>query len=89
MFTQRRASIRKVANGLGGPRFRWSRHWFVAHLFFGSNPVLDIFSVFATALNIQLMSPASDLFSRWFSASKHGNLLGCDYGAGAPTGLLM
>jgi len=72
---------------LGGPRFRWSRHWFVAHrfhLFFGSNPVLDIFSVFAAALKIQLMSPASDLFSRWFSASKHGNLLGCQYGPGPP-----
>src|SRR5258708_6281008 len=77
-------SIRQVTNGLGGPRFRWSRHWFVAHLFFGSNPVLDIFSVFAAALKIQLMSPASDLFSRWFSASKHGNLLGCQYEAGAP-----
>jgi hypothetical protein len=43
--------------------------------------------VFAAALKIQLMSPASDLFSRWFSASKHGNLLGCQYGAGAPTDL--
>src|SRR6266849_3560922 len=81
-------SIRQVTDGLGGPRFCWSRHWFVAHrfhLFFGSNPVLDIFSVFAAALKIQLMSPASDLFSRWFSASKHGNLLGCQYGAGGPT----
>jgi hypothetical protein len=26
------------------------------------------------------MSPASDLFSRWFSASKHGNLLSCEHG---------
>ena len=26
---------------------------------------------------IQLMSPASDLFFRWFSVSKHGNLLVC------------
>jgi hypothetical protein len=43
--------------------------------------------VFAAALKIQLMSPASDLFSRWFSASKHGNLLGCQYGAGAATEL--
>jgi hypothetical protein len=42
-----------------------------------SNPVLDIFSVFAAALKIQLMSPASDFFSRWFSESNHCNLLGC------------
>jgi hypothetical protein len=40
--------------------------------------------VFAAASKIQLMSPASDLFSRWFSTSKHGNLLGCQYEAGAP-----
>jgi hypothetical protein len=33
--------------------------------------------VVAAALKIQIMSQASDLFSRWFSASKHGNLLGC------------
>ena len=78
------ASIRQVANGLGGPRFRWYPDRFVAQLFFGPNPVLNIFSVFAAALKIQLMSPASDLFSRWFSASKHGNLLGCQYEAGAP-----
>src|SRR2546426_4595194 len=58
------ASNRRVTNGLGGPCFRWSRDRFVAQLFFGSNPVLDIFSVFAPALKIQLMSPASDLFSR-------------------------
>ena len=82
-------SIRRVTNGLGDPRFRWSRDWFVAELFFGSNPVLDIFSVFAPALKIQLMSPASDLFSRWFSESNHCNLLGCQDGAGAPTGLRM
>src|SRR6266404_6260742 len=68
----RGASIRRITNGLTGPRFRWSRDRFVAQLFFGSNPVLDIFSVFAAALKIQLMSPASDLFSRWFSASNHG-----------------
>ncbi len=78
------ASNRRVTNGLGGPCFRWFRDRFVAQLFFGSNPVLDIFSVFAAALKIQLMSPASDLFSRWFSASKHGNLLGCQYGPGPP-----
>jgi hypothetical protein len=48
---------------LGGPRFRWSRDRFLAQLFFGSNPVLDIFPVFSAALKIQLMSPASDLFS--------------------------
>ena len=74
------ASIRQVTNGVGGPRFCWSRDRFVAQLFFGSQPVLDIFSVFAAALKIQLMSPASDLFSRWFSASKHGNLLSCEHG---------
>src|SRR5712664_2228380 len=55
---------------------------FLAQLFFSSNPVLDIFSVFAATLKLQLMSSASDLFSRWFSASKHGNLLGCQYGGG-------
>src|SRR6266852_1944215 len=83
------ASIRRVTNGLGDPRFRWSRDRFVAQLFFGSNPVLDIFSVFAAALKIQLMSPASDLFSRWFSESNHCNLFGCQDGAGAPTNLRM
>ena len=46
------ASIKRVTNGLGDPRFRWSRDRFVAQLFFGSNPVLDIFSVFAAALKI-------------------------------------
>jgi hypothetical protein len=70
------ASIRRVANGLGSLCFRWSRDRFVAQLFFGSNPVLDIFSVLAAPLKIQLMSPASDLFSRWFSKSNHCNLLG-------------
>jgi hypothetical protein len=89
MFTLRRASIRDVTNGLGGPRFRRSRDGFVAQLFFGSHPVLDIFSVFAAALKIQLMSPASDFFSRWFSESNHCNLLGCQDGAGAPTDLRM
>src|SRR6266850_2968927 len=83
------ASIRRVTNGLGGLRFRWSRDKFVAQLFFGSHPVLDIFSVFAAALKIQLMSPASDLFSQWFSESNHCNLLGCQDGAGAPTDLHM
>jgi hypothetical protein len=48
---------------LGGPRFRWSHDRFLAQLFFGSNPVLDIFPVLSAALKIQLMSPASDLFS--------------------------
>lgn len=76
----RGASIKHATTCLGGPCFRWSRDRFVAQLFFGSNPVLDIFSVFAAALKIQLMSSASDLFSRWFSASKHINLLGCHYG---------
>src|SRR6266581_1450108 len=73
-------SIRHVTTCLGGPRFRWSRDRFVAQLFFSFNPVLDIFSVFAAALKIQLMSSANDLFSRWFSASKHGNLLRCQHG---------
>ena len=79
------ASIRRVANALGDPCFRWSRDRFVAQLFFGSHPVLDIFSVFAAALKIQVMSPASDLFSRWFSESNHCNLLGCQDGVGAST----
>jgi len=83
------ASNRRVTNGLGGPCFRWFRDRFVAQLFFGSIPVLDIFSVFAAALKIQLMSSASDLFSRWFSESNHCNLLGCQDGAGAPTDLRM
>jgi hypothetical protein len=61
---------------LSGPRFRWFQGTFLAQLFFSSNPVLDIFSVFAAALKIQLMSAPSDLFCRWFSASKRGNLLG-------------
>jgi hypothetical protein len=71
------ASIRRVTNDLSDPRFRWLRDRFVVRLFFGSNPVLDIFSVFAAALKIQLMSPASDFYSRWFSEANHGNLLGC------------
>ena len=80
--------MRHVTNGLGDPRFRSSLDRFVAQLFFGSNPILDIFSVFAAALKTQLMSPASDLFSRWFSKSNHCNLLGCQ-DAGAPTDLRM
>ncbi len=83
------ASIKRVTNGLGDPGFRWSRDRFVAQLFFGSYPVLDIFSVFAAALKIQLMSPASDFLSRWFSESNHCNLLGCQDGSGAPTDLRM
>ncbi len=83
------SSIRRVANALGDPCFRRSRDRFVAQLFFGSHPVLDIFSVFAAALKIQVMSPASDLFSRWFSESNHCNLLGCHDGVGAPTDLRM
>src|ERR1700730_7878793 len=59
----RGASIRHVTTGLGGPRFRWYRDRFLAQLFCGSNTVLDISSVFAAALKIQLMSPASDHFS--------------------------
>src|SRR5258708_15261642 len=77
-------SVRQVTNGLGGPRFRWHHDRFVAQLFFGSNPVLNIFSVFAAASKIQLMSPASHLFSRRFSASKHGTLPCFQYEAGAP-----
>ena len=50
---------------------------FVAQLRFGSNPIFDIFSLFAAALKIQLISSASDLFARWFSMFKHGNLPGC------------
>ncbi len=82
-------SISRITNGLGDPRFRWSRDRFVSQLLFSPNPVLDIFSVFAAALKIQLMSPASDLFSRWFSESNHCNLLGYQDGAGAPTDLRL
>ena len=89
MFTQRRASISRVTNALGDRRFCWSRDRFVAQLLFGSNPVLNIFSVSAASLKIQFMSPASDLFSQWFSESNHCNLLGCQDGAGAPTDLRM
>jgi hypothetical protein len=60
---------------LGEPRFRWFRDRLFSEFFFGGNPVIDIFSVFAAALKIQLMSSAGDLFSCWFSASNHGNLL--------------
>jgi hypothetical protein len=81
------SSISDVMTCLGGPRFRYPDDRFVAQLFFGSNPVLDIFSVFAAALKIQLMSSTSDLFFRWFSTSKHGNLLSCRYKAGASTDL--
>jgi hypothetical protein len=89
MFTQRRASISRVTNGLGDRRFCWSRDRFVAQLLFGANPVLDIFSVFAASLKIQFMSPASDLFSHWFPESNPCNHLGCQDGAGAPTDLRM
>src|SRR5260370_21021096 len=80
------ASIRRVSNGFC---FRWSLDRFVAQLFFGSNPVLDIFSVLAATLKIQLMSPASDLFSRWFSKSNHCNLLGCQDSARASNNLRL
>jgi hypothetical protein len=30
-------------------------------------------------MDIQLVSVASDLFPRWFSAVNHGNLLACQY----------
>jgi len=53
-FLIRRASISRVTNGLDDPRFCWARDRLVAQLFFGSNPVLDIFSVFVAALKIQL-----------------------------------
>src|SRR5437879_2316760 len=56
-------SMRHVTTCLGGPRFRSFRDRSVAQLFFNSYPVFDIFSVFAAALKIQLMSPASDLLS--------------------------
>src|SRR2546421_720450 len=87
MLTHRRGVNETRYERLGRPAFCWSLDRFVAQLFFGSNPVLDIFSVFAAALKIQLMSPASDLFSRWFSKSNHCNLLGCQDWAGAPTDL--
>jgi hypothetical protein len=72
MFAYTAASIGRITNAFGGSRFRWFRDRFFPELFFGSNPVFDISSVFATALKIQLMSSASDLVSRWCSAFKHG-----------------
>ena len=62
-FLIRRASISRVTNRLDDPRFCWSRDRLVAQLFFGSNPVLDIFSVFAAALKIQLISPGRAISS--------------------------
>ncbi len=56
-------SISHVTTGMRDHRFRWSCDRFLAQLFFGPYPVLDIFSVFAAALKIQFMSPASDLLS--------------------------
>jgi hypothetical protein len=70
---------------LGGLHLRRSRNRFVAQRFFGPNPVLYIFSVFAAAFEIQLMGPASDFFSGWIFASKPSNLLGCKHEAGEPT----
>jgi hypothetical protein len=61
---------------MGGPRLRWFHDTFIAQLFFGSDPVLDIFSLFAPTLKIEIMRSASNLLSRWFSAYDHGNLLG-------------
>ena len=58
------ASIKDVPTCLGGLRFHYSWDRFVAQLSFSAKPVLDIFSVFAAALKIQLMSSASDLFCR-------------------------
>lgn len=59
-------------------------------LFFGSNPVLYIFAVLATALNKQLIGSATDLLStfwaktRWFFVSRRGSLLGYQYGGRQP-----
>jgi hypothetical protein len=78
------ASIKHATTCLGGSRFHCSRDRLVAQLFFSSKPVLHIFSVFAAALKIQLMSSASDLLSRWFSASKHGYLLAFSRGQKHP-----
>jgi hypothetical protein len=58
------ASIYCLTTCFGGPRFRWFRDRVVAQLFLGSDPVFDIFAMFSAALNIQLMSSASDLFCR-------------------------
>ena len=51
-------------NWLGQPSFPLVPRRFLVQLFFGSNRVLDIFSVFAAALKIQLMSSTSNLFLR-------------------------
>ena len=79
------ASIPYLTACFGDPRFRWSADRFVIQRIFGSDPVLDVFPLFAAALKIQCISEMRDLFFRWFSAFKHGNLLGCQSGAGAPT----
>jgi hypothetical protein len=76
-YSDPKASINPAIGCLGDPRFRCSRDRFVAQLFFGSNPVFDIFSRFAAAPEIQLICSTSDLFSRWFSNDEHDNLLGC------------
>src|ERR1700681_4292213 len=56
-------------------RRRWFPNRFVAQLSFGSNPVLDIASLFTAAQEIQRISSASDLVFRRFSKFDHGNLL--------------
>jgi hypothetical protein len=56
MITHTEASINTAIACMSGPRFRWSRDRFVAQLLFGPNPVLDISSVFAAALKIQIIS---------------------------------
>jgi len=54
---------------------------FVAQLFFGSDPVLDN----PSRVLHRVEDTAHELGEPWFSASKHGNLLGFQSGAGAPT----
>src|SRR5260370_10626634 len=49
------ASIKRVTNDLGDPRFRWSRDQFVAQLFLRSYPVPIILSLLYNPFNAQLM----------------------------------
>lgn len=51
----RTTTLTGLMTRLGDPRFRRSRDKFVAQLFFGSNPVLDVFPVVAAALKIQII----------------------------------
>jgi hypothetical protein len=59
------------------PRFCWCDVRLGAQLFFRADPVLHILPRLAAPLGVQLVSSASDVFSRYLFAFDHGNLLGC------------